>query len=102
MVRGGHHGTQIYLRVREQERVGEALRERDVFFDEARAVGTTGEEEETGESVLEETTRDHLTEETGEAKPTSMNVVGVCPKCGQALMHMEDRVTCLNCGFSRC
>jgi len=70
----------------------------------AKAIKVYLEEKETGEKMVEEeTTLDHFTEE--EEKKTgmsSMNVVGVCKKCGHALIHMEGCATCLNCGFSRC
>ena len=69
----------------------------------AKALQIYLEEKETGEKVVkEETTLDHFTEEEKKTKVSSMNVVGVCKKCGHALIHMEGCATCLNCGFSRC
>lgn len=69
----------------------------------AKALQIYLEERETGEKVVkEETTLDHFTEEEKKTKVSSMNVVGVCKKCGHALIHMEGCATCLNCGFSRC
>ena len=68
----------------------------------AKALQAYMDERDTGESIMdEETTLDHFTEES-KKKPSSMNVVGVCPKCSSALMHMEGCATCLNCGYSRC
>lgn len=41
--------------------------------------------------------------EEGPTSPqTSLNVVGVCPDCGGALVHEEGCTICRACGFSRC
>ncbi|HID71837.1 MAG TPA: vitamin B12-dependent ribonucleotide reductase, partial [Thermoplasmata archaeon] len=68
----------------------------------AKALQLYLEERKTGEKILEEeTTLDHFTEKEDSEK-RSMNVVGVCPRCGQALIPMEGCATCLNCGYSKC
>ncbi len=70
----------------------------------AKALELYLEEKKTGEKVLEEeTTLDHFTEEDESDEPeTTMNVMGVCPKCGNPLIHTEGCKKCMNCAYSEC
>lgn len=53
---------------------------------------------EVGESVEEATTLDRFSD----TPIRSGNVVGVCPDCGEALIHDGGCMVCRTCGFSKC